>query len=63
MQDKYGASNSTRKQEDAQELIGVYQKNKGVSLKDLPLAKFGIILAPKRIMNVTDYATMNNPSL
>ena len=35
---------------------------KGASLKDLPLAKFGIILAPKRRVNVTDNTTLNNLS-
>lgn len=43
--------------------MSMSKKNKGDDLKDLPLAKFGIILKLKRIINVIDYnTTLNNLS-
>lgn len=59
-QDKSGASRGARKQENAHGLIGMCHKNKGASLKDLSLTKFGVILASNRIMNVIDYNTTQN---
>lgn len=62
VQNKTRASISTRKQEN-QGLIRECQKNKGATLKSLPLIKSGVISAPNRIMNVTDYTTtQHNPS-